>query len=412
VNRIKKRLGLLTGLLLLLLLVSSAVLMPVLASPYPYDAADAEVTEALNYLRGQQGPDGSIGGFGPSAWVAMAIVAAGEDPHDWKAGDNSIVDYLADNAAQATLATDYARMVLAIVAANESPTDFGGRNFLSLLQATYDGTQIDESSLVNDDFWGVMALIAAGKSPNSEIVENSVSFIKGCQQAGGGWGFDPGASWGPDVDSTSAAIMTLVAAGENPGSDAITQGLAYIKLAQTDDGGFYSWGATNADTDCLAINAIVAAGQDPTSSGWTKNSNTPIDHLLSLQQADGSFYRASGDPGFSPWQTTAGAIQALLGEPHPVRVLEPGEEITWNFPSSSDVFLAPTPNNGRPYLGATVVLPTYTEPEELAGVYWLDEATGLWEYFIPTFTVNMLTSLEPGEAYLVAVSGPCSWNLQ
>jgi len=162
----------------------------------------------------------------------------------------------------------------------------------------------------------------------------------------------------------------------------------------------------------MVINAIVAAGQDPTSASWTENGKTPIDDLLSFQQGDGSFYWQTDSPGAWPCQTTAWAIQALLGKPHPVRVLEPGEEISWNFPSSSDVFLAPTPNNGRPYLGATVVLPTYSEPEELAGVYWLAEATGGWQYFIPGFTVNTLTSLEPGEAYLVVVSGPCSWNFQ
>jgi len=318
VSRIKKKLGMLSGLLLFLLLVSSALLVPVLASPYPYDLADTEVANALAYVRSQQAEDGNVGGFGPSAWVVMTIVAAGEDPHDWKVGDNSIVDYLAANAGGATLATDYARMVLAIVAANEPPTDFGGRNFLSLLQAAYDGAQIGDSSLLNDDFWGVMALIAAGESPNSDIIQNSVSFIKNCQQADGGWGFDAGASWGTDVDSTSAAITALIAARESPSTSAITNGLAFIKSTQMDNGGFESWGSTNADTDSWAIGAIVATGQDPTSAGWTKNGNTPVDDLLSFQQGDGSFYWQSGIPGAWLCQTTAWAIQALLGRPYPV----------------------------------------------------------------------------------------------
>ena len=84
---------------------------------------------------------------------------------------------------------------------------------------------------------------------------------------------------------------------------------------------------------------------------------------------------------------------------------------TWDFPSTSAVFLGPTPENGRPYLEGTVPLPTGTEPAELSGVYWLDEATGGWQYFIPGFGFNTLTSLEPDEAYLLAVSGPCSWQL-
>jgi hypothetical protein len=88
-----------------------------------------------------------------------------------------------------------------------------------------------------------------------------------------------------------------------------------------------------------------------------------------------------------------------------------GAGVTWNFPSTSDVFLAPTPANNRPYLDAAVSLPTGTEPAELLGVYWLDEATGDWQYFIPAFGGGTLTSLEPGEAYLVAVSGACNWQL-
>jgi Leucine-rich repeat (LRR) protein len=89
----------------------------------------------------------------------------------------------------------------------------------------------------------------------------------------------------------------------------------------------------------------------------------------------------------------------------------PPPGIAWNFPSTSAVFLGPTPANGRPYLDAAVLLPTGTEPAELSGVYWLDEATGGWQYFIPGYGGSTLTSLEPGQSYLIAVCCPCSWNL-
>jgi hypothetical protein len=301
--------------------------MPALASPYPYNPTDTEVASALDYLHDQQADDGSIGGFGPSAWGTMAIAAAGEDPHDWKVGGNpSIVDYLAANAGNASSATDYARMILAIVAADEDPTNFGGRDFINLLKEQYSSGQIGDVSLLNDDFWGVMALISAGESPSSEIVANSVAFIKNNQNNDGGW------SWGvgqdSDVDDTVSAIMALIAAGESSSSSVITNGLAYIKSQQADNGGFLSWGATNADTDSWAIDAIVAAGQDPTSADWTKNGNTPADDLLSFQQGDGSFYWQSDTPGMSVPKTTAYAIPALLGEPYPVKVLEPEEGVS------------------------------------------------------------------------------------
>ena len=86
-------------------------------------------------------------------------------------------------------------------------------------------------------------------------------------------------------------------------------------------------------------------------------------------------------------------------------------ETTWGFPYGATVFLCPTAANNRPYLGAAVSLPTGNEPAELLGVYWLDEVMGEWKYFNPNFAVNTLNSLEPGEAYLVAVSGSCVWDL-
>ena len=88
-----------------------------------------------------------------------------------------------------------------------------------------------------------------------------------------------------------------------------------------------------------------------------------------------------------------------------------GAGINWSLPYGTEAFLCPTPANGRPYIDASVALPTGTEPVELLGVYWLDEATGVWNYFNPNFTVNTLNSLEPGQAYLVAVSDSCVWNL-
>lgn len=92
-------------------------------------------------------------------------------------------------------------------------------------------------------------------------------------------------------------------------------------------------------------------------------------------------------------------------------MVSPGPAVIWNFPYGTEAFLCPAPANNRPYLDAIVNLPTDTEPPELLGVYWLDEAARQWKYFIPDFGYNTLTSLQPGQAYLVAVSSACSWNL-
>ena len=402
----EKKLGILSSILLVLALVSVIIPpVPVLASPYPYNPTDTEVASALDYLRSGQTTDGDIDGFSTSAWVTMAIAAAGEDPHDWKVRNNpSIVDYLANNADDASSATDYARMILAIVAADEDPASFGGVNFVTLLKGQYDDTQIGDASLLNDDFWGVMALISAGESPSSEIVAKSVAFIKSNQNA-----TDHGWSWGvggdSDVDDTAAAIMALIAAGESSSSDVVTKGLAFIKSTQVNSGGFVSpgsWGADNADTDSWAIDAIVAAEQEPTSDNWTKSGKNPIDDLFTFQQGDGSFYWQSGNPGMSVPKTTASAILALLGKPYPVKILQ----ARWSFWAIEypAALLKVCPGD------TTVNLDTITGvPPEILGVF--GETAGVWKWFIPGWTPaeNTLHELVSGRPYMVQLSGACTW---
>ena len=311
----------LLGIVLIVALVVTVIAGPMSLAyaPYPLQTSDTEVASALNYLRGQQAGDGSISDFVTSAWAVMAIAAAGENPLGWSAGGSSIVDYLEANAGDGATVSDHARMVLAIVAAGGDPEDFGGRNFVALIEDAYDGTQIGNTGLLNDDFWALMALVAAGKNLSTELVTNIVGFIKANQNGDGGW------SWGVGqasvVDDTAAAIMALKTAGEPPGSPAIGNALAYIKSTQMDNGGFESWGATNSGTDSWGICSIAADYQNPTSAYWkSANGTDPVDDLLTFQNPDGSFNWQPATPLNMAWMTSF-AIPALLGVPYPVAVM-------------------------------------------------------------------------------------------
>jgi len=325
-----------TILLISALLLPCLLITPAMASgAYPYSAGDTVISEALNYLRSQQDNTGKIDSFSASAWAVMAIAAAGENPDDWKVGSHpSIVDYLAANAALATKANAYSKMIMAAITAGEDPTDFGGRDFVALLEAEHNNNQIGDDATLNDDFWGVMALVAAGKDPaTSTIIQDGVAFIIANQDAvDDGWGWSTGGGFS-DVDNTAAAIMALIAAGQSPGSAAVSDGLDYIRSTQQDNGGLLSWGDTNADSDSWGICAIAAAGEVPTD--WDSGTgNDPVDHLLTFQQDggadDGAFYWQDGTPGMSAAGTTAAAIIALLGDYFPVAVLEAEPGVTVN----------------------------------------------------------------------------------
>ncbi|WP_455281361.1 prenyltransferase/squalene oxidase repeat-containing protein [[Eubacterium] cellulosolvens] len=283
-------------------------------SAYPYSNSEQEVNQALEWLRSQQQTNGSIGGFVTSSWAVMAIVASGEDPHNWSNGGDSIIDYLKKNTDSLSSPTDYSRFILSIVAAGEDPRNVNGADFVATLDSSYNNTQFGDPSLLNDDFWAVMALTSAGIDKNDEKIQNAIAFIKTNQNEGdGGWSYGVGVD--SDVDSTAAAIMALIFAGESQSSINITNGLEYMKSKQINNGGFdYGWG-NSAATDSWAIQAIVAAGQDPTGVDWTKDEKNPIDDLLSFQNQDGSFndYNALPDS----W-TTSYSIPALLGKAYPI----------------------------------------------------------------------------------------------
>ena len=155
-------------------------------------------------------------------------------------------------------------------------------------------------------------MISSGVSKDSSIIKSLCNYVKNRESNNGGWG---------NVDTTSVAIMALIAGGEDKNSEIIERAIAFIKTKQNENGGFEYIGNTNAATTAWAVQAIVAAGENPTSIYWEKNGSSPIDYLLNLQQEDGSF-NWSENNNLNPIWMTAYAIPALLGKPYPIKIIE------------------------------------------------------------------------------------------
>lgn len=346
------------------------------AYAYPMNNSDIKVVNALNYLKSQQDSDGCIGGFAVSAWVINGIVAAGENPTSakWTNGSNSLVDCIKKDTAwfndSVRTATDFERQIIAIVAAGKDPTNFNGLNYVAKLKTFYDGTQMGSSSLLNDDMWGVIALIAAGDPSSSAEIQGMVAFIEANQGADNGWSWGVGQA--SDADSTATAIMALIAAGKPNSQQNIQDAVDYLKTQQdTTTAGFLSWGSANPDSTSYAMDGIVAVGQEPTSAEWQKNSTNPMEYLLTWQQADGGFSTPYADPPLTsgPW-TTANAINALLGKPYPVELISDTREMQIRIEAPDSTLLDEevelpksidfTANSGTSY--------TLTEPSILMGL--------------------------------------------
>jgi len=333
--------------------LSCALLVPVLAVPVMAAefADDAVIDDALVYLEGVQAADGSIGSYSDSAWAAMAIAAAEEDPNGF--GNSSLVDYLKDSASQQVWemnpVTGIARVVLAAVAACDDPSAFGSGDptyvpdgdYLAKLKEFHNDTQfvyegcleydpvtyecitfgtVDDT--LNDDIWGLMALAAAGEDLDSDIVTSTVAFIKDNQGEDGGWSwatFGNPMYWESDVDDTAAGIMALIAAGEPQDSLVIEDALLYFQDNQDASGGFLSWGAVSLSSTSWAVDAIVAAGGDPTSAEWAPDGINPVEYIMICKTVleDGSFTNpAAWSP--NPQKDTSDAIIALTGSFYPI----------------------------------------------------------------------------------------------
>ena len=361
-----------------------------------------DVGDALNYLRGRQTAEGDIGGFAVSAWVVMALAASGEDPQEWEVdGSPSIIDYLRDHSYHlGDEPTDYERFILALTAANENPSSFGGVDYLSRLKDYYNDGQIGDREILNDDFWGVLALVSAGER-RSQIVQASKEYIIDNQNDGGGWGFAVGRM--SDVDDTAAAIMALIAAGEDSDSEVIRRALGYLKACQRDDGGF-PWNPTSDTSNSLstswAVCAITASGESPKEARWTVNNRNPIDLLLSLQDDDGAF-KWTASSRSNPEYTTACVIPALSGKTYPI-VIDPqvkvrveGEDSTiWSGTVSlSGDFTFTAHNSGKSY--------TMSAECPLGG---LDAASDIDGF---SYTVN--DQWYPPDLYVDNIEGEGSW---
>jgi len=311
---------------------------------YPLYQNDARIQQALEYLRTLQNNDAGFSNPGEESalsntqWAIMALVAAGEDPREWKKNGRSPIDYLRENANNLTGSTDYERMILALVAAGDNPRDFAGRDFVAELKEDYVKENGQFSDFIYTTIWGILAL-----SSVEEDVSTSVLWLKGQQNDDGGFAWAQGEK--SDYDDTAAALEALIAAGERPDSRVVRDAVAYLRTGQNEDGGFRYFGSSpsNAASDAWIIQAIAACGQNPGDEDWTVNGTNPVDHLVSLQQQDGSFYYTSytkSNPGYM----TACAIMALRGQPHPIKPLPHVQPEPSRTPTPSATLEAPSTN--------------------------------------------------------------------
>jgi prenyltransferase beta subunit len=273
----------------------------------------------LQWLRSQQAVDGSFGGnVGATLDTLLAGAVAGDRISGWRLpGGASAWGYVRKGATafvnREESPASAGKLALTAAAAGLDPHSFAGQNLVVAMSRVYTPTTGAFGNSNWDQAFNMLGWRAAGET----IPITATRLLAQRANADGGWGWT--ASSESDVDSTALAVQALLAAGEPITSSAVISGLAYMRVSQNPDGGFpytpesATDTSSNANSTAFAVQAILAAGQDPLSAAWTTavSATTPISFLLGQQQADGGFaFTTAPANDFATRQV----VPALLGK--------------------------------------------------------------------------------------------------
>ena len=246
------------------------------------------IENSLSFLFSKQKEDGSFGTPLFTDWVAIGVGQAGTSADSLK---NKNSEYLKNNPVESKVITDYERRAMALMALGINPYDGTSVNYIKKITDSFDGTQIGDDSLYNDDIFGLIVLSHAGYSKKDEIIPSVVSYIIFNQSSDGSWG---------SVDMTAAALQALSNFKSLSGvNDSITKGELYLKSEQQNDGGFGNPSSTSWAIQSLSLN-----------TSYNSEVDKAIKYLTEQQQADGGLDQ-NGDINNRIWITSY-AIPAAL----------------------------------------------------------------------------------------------------
>ena len=197
--------------------------------------------------------------------------------------------------------TDAARGILTGVAGGIQPSrlstssDATKSNLVARIAELFDGNQIGEPGLLNDDIFGVLALHQAGAP--QPMLRRIVDYLRTKQQPDGGWSWNTSPGAPADTDMTGSVVAAFCAAGVGVGRSrpAAGRSTCCTRLQDPATGGFIappeSFGiGVNTDTTSWVTSGLIQCGIDPQGPEWTTaQGKTPLDYLVSLQRPDGHF---------------------------------------------------------------------------------------------------------------------------
>src|SRR3989338_6456693 len=132
---------------------------------------------ALDFLARNQNADGSFASALLTDWAAIAFGSAGDlvCNEACSAARQKLRMYLFVAEPELSSITDYERHAMALIALGINPYSETSNDYITPIVNAFDGTQIGNSSLVNDDIFAIFPLLHAGYSRTNGMMEAVVS---------------------------------------------------------------------------------------------------------------------------------------------------------------------------------------------------------------------------------------------
>ena len=317
----------------------------------------AAAIHALSWLHAKQSADGTVAGNASrTEETVWGLIANHQALADFSTSGKTPIDSLQLHIAdEEKSAGNIGSLILAVSAAGLDPSSFAGRNLVQDLQCTYNATSGAFNPQVFNDSLAILAI------PSGQVPAKAVAWLKSQQNKDGGWPFTAGN--GSDTNTTALALLALKSANGLT-VDVSAPALVYLKTEQRADSGGFQYSSesfvtdSDASSDSLVIEALLAIGQDPTSAAWSFGQKNALTDLLSFQITSGgdvgafSYARLGTDgAGSGDAFSTTQPLVALASTYLPVRATT--GILPSTCPPSAPTSTSPTP---APTTGAPRVL--------------------------------------------------------
>ncbi|MCM2339292.1 MAG: terpene cyclase/mutase family protein [Burkholderiales bacterium] len=231
------------------------------------------IEKAIEFLLSKQKEDGSFGEDLYTDWVAISLTPF-KDKENVSKTIEKLKLYFKENKNNQDLLTDKERKSIALLSLGLDPHNTNNKNYIKEILETFDGKQFGENDKDNDDIFALLILQKTGYNETEDVIIKTIDFILSRQKENG--------SWDESIDMTSAAIQSLSKFNKNEIiKNSLTKAKEYLKIKQKEDGSF-----GNVSSTAWAMGGILALSEKPID--WTKNNNTPIDYLTSMQDENGN----------------------------------------------------------------------------------------------------------------------------